>query len=395
MRAALLNSCLGSFVTCLDGIFRKRVETVRVPVGDGIEREHVDARTSRRHPRRRATARVLGPALLAVPAVLTCGPFGASAVAAPARTVSAAAEGADAELLAYHAAGYDDVVDAARLQRYWDLGSVDDATARAGSKLLAGGEELLPYLPSSRDDEVSARFLAAGYDHDDAVVLARMWGARVASADDAALLTGKELLDGGTPAYSPTDTPATAGAEATSAAYFNDGHDSDDLLALAYLWQKSVTETKTAAGRRVLAGEDVPDTASDVAGYVTGLDDKCLGAAGGATSDGTAVDLYGCVGTATQIWSFPGDGTFRIGGKCLDASGAGTADGTTVQLWTCNGTVAQQWIRTAGDDIVNPHADKCLDLTGRSSADYTTTQLWTCTGGSNQKWVLPDRVQVS
>ncbi|GAA2887694.1 hypothetical protein Acy02nite_82300 [Actinoplanes cyaneus] len=124
-------------------------------------------------------------------------------------------------------------------------------------------------------------------------------------------------------------------------------------------------------------------------GPITGLAGKCIGAAAGNTANGTAVDLYSCVGDATQQWTLPGDGTIRTAGKCLDVSAAGTADGTRVQLWDCNGTAAQQWVHSSGRDLVNPNAGKCLDLAGGSSADFTVTQLWTCTGGAGQKWNVP------
>jgi predicted chitinase len=126
-----------------------------------------------------------------------------------------------------------------------------------------------------------------------------------------------------------------------------------------------------------------------VTGQITGLAGKCIGAAGGKTDNGTAIDLYACVGDATQQWTFPGDGTIRTGGKCMDVAGASTADGAKVQLWDCNGTAAQQWLYSSGQDLVNPNADKCLDLAGNSSADFTVTQIWSCTGGANQKWTVP------
>ncbi|WP_203794648.1 ricin-type beta-trefoil lectin domain protein, partial [Actinoplanes derwentensis] len=79
----------------------------------------------------------------------------------------------------------------------------------------------------------------------------------------------------------------------------------------------------TAVGLLGLTG-----TAAHAAtGTITGLAGKCIGAAGGSTGNGTAVDLYACVGDATQQWSRPGDGTIRTAGRCLDVSNAGTADG--------------------------------------------------------------------
>jgi hypothetical protein len=124
-------------------------------------------------------------------------------------------------------------------------------------------------------------------------------------------------------------------------------------------------------------------------GTITGLAGKCIGAAGGATANGTAIDLYSCVGSATQQWTMATDGTIRTSGKCMDVSGSGTADGTKVQLYDCNGTGAQQWTYSAAHDLVNPQSGKCLDLTGNTSADFTTVQIWTCTGAANQKWNAP------
>ncbi|WP_203794920.1 cysteine/serine endopeptidase inhibitor, partial [Actinoplanes derwentensis] len=62
-------------------------------------------------------------------------------------------------------------------------------------------------------------------------------------------------------------------------------------------------------------------------GPITGLAGKCIGAAGGNTASGTAIDLYSCVGDTTQQWTLPGDGTIRTAGRCLDVSNAGTVDG--------------------------------------------------------------------
>jgi hypothetical protein len=116
---------------------------------------------------------------------------------------------------------------------------------------------------------------------------------------------------------------------------------------------------------------------------------KCIGASGGNTTNGTAVDLYSCVGSATQQWTVNSDGSVKTGGKCLDVAGSATNDGATVQLYDCNGTGAQKWYFTPAFDLVNVNADKCLDLTGGSTADFTKVQLWSCTGASNQKWAAP------
>ncbi|MDX3798756.1 ricin-type beta-trefoil lectin domain protein [Streptomyces sp. AK04-3B] len=130
------------------------------------------------------------------------------------------------------------------------------------------------------------------------------------------------------------------------------------------------------------------DTAQPAAGRITGIGGKCVDVAGADPSDGTAVQLYDCNGTAAQQWSVGADGTIRALGKCLDVASGGTADGAPVRLWECNGTAAQQWALPAARDIVNPQANKCLDAAGGAAANGTRLQIWTCTGAAQQKWTV-------
>ncbi|MFE4370653.1 RICIN domain-containing protein [Streptomyces sp. NPDC056835] len=124
-------------------------------------------------------------------------------------------------------------------------------------------------------------------------------------------------------------------------------------------------------------------------GTFTGLGGKCLDVAGGASANGTAVQLYDCNGSTAQRWTVGTDSTIRTLGKCLDVTSASTANGAKVQLYDCNGSGAQQWTYNAGTgDIVNTAADKCLDVTDNSSANGARAQIWTCTGAANQKWRL-------
>ncbi|WP_405934017.1 PQQ-dependent sugar dehydrogenase [Streptomyces longwoodensis] len=126
-----------------------------------------------------------------------------------------------------------------------------------------------------------------------------------------------------------------------------------------------------------------------VPGAVRGVNGKCLDVAGGATGDGTQVQLWTCNGTAAQTWTVGTDGTVRALGKCLDVSGGGAADGTKVQLWTCNGTGAQKWAPQPDGTVRNPQSGKCLDASGGTWNDGTPVHLWTCHTGPNQKWTLP------
>ncbi|MFJ9031130.1 ricin-type beta-trefoil lectin domain protein [Streptomyces sp. NPDC102274] len=124
-------------------------------------------------------------------------------------------------------------------------------------------------------------------------------------------------------------------------------------------------------------------------GTFTGLGGKCLDVAGGASANGTAVQLYDCNGSTAQRWTVGTDSTIRSLGKCLDVTSAATANGAKVQLYDCNGSGAQQWTYNAGTgDIGNTTADKCLDVTDNSSVNGARAQIWTCTGAANQKWRL-------
>ncbi|MFG3033760.1 ricin-type beta-trefoil lectin domain protein [Streptomyces sp. NPDC048253] len=124
-------------------------------------------------------------------------------------------------------------------------------------------------------------------------------------------------------------------------------------------------------------------------GSLAGLAGKCLDVAGGATANGTAVQLYDCNGSAAQRWTVQPDGSLQALGKCLDVVGGSTADGAKTQLYDCNGTGAQRWTYNATTgDVVNAAANKCLDVTDNSSANGARGQIWSCTGAANQKWQL-------
>ncbi|MFF2324803.1 MULTISPECIES: family 16 glycosylhydrolase [unclassified Streptomyces] len=128
--------------------------------------------------------------------------------------------------------------------------------------------------------------------------------------------------------------------------------------------------------------------AGGAGGSITGLGGKCVDVAGASTTNGTAVQLYDCNGTAAQKWTVGADGSIRALGKCLDVKDNSTADGAQLQLWDCTGGAGQRWAVPAARDIVNIQADKCMDATGNSSANGTRLQIWTCAGTANQKWTV-------
>ena len=121
---------------------------------------------------------------------------------------------------------------------------------------------------------------------------------------------------------------------------------------------------------------------------ITGIGGKCLDVRGGATADGTQIQIRTCDNSAAQAWTRSAQ-TLRALGKCLDVSGAGTADGTKIQLWTCNGTGAQNWVPQANGTLVNTNSSKCLDVLDGGTADGTVVHLWTCGTAASQRWTIP------
>jgi dienelactone hydrolase len=70
---------------------------------------------------------------------------------------------------------------------------------------------------------------------------------------------------------------------------------------------------------------------------------KCLNAGG----DGTSANLWTCNGSGAQKWTLQANGNLvnTASGKCLDAVGQGTTNGTALQIYACvgGGQGNQQW----------------------------------------------------
>ncbi|MEU5432296.1 RICIN domain-containing protein [Streptomyces sp. NPDC020719] len=124
---------------------------------------------------------------------------------------------------------------------------------------------------------------------------------------------------------------------------------------------------------------------------------KCVDAASAATADGTAVQQYGCNGTAAQQWQLRAtdSGYVQIDNrndatKAWDVTDVSTADGAPVQLWAYGGGDNQQWrpVQEAGGayHFVNRHSGKCLDVPGASTADGARIQQYTCNGSAAQSF---------
>ena len=130
---------------------------------------------------------------------------------------------------------------------------------------------------------------------------------------------------------------------------------------------------------------------------------KCIDAAGGGTSNGTAVQQWSCFsGNSNQQWQFqPTDsGFYKVVTRNAPAlgwdvsGGAGsTGDGVPIQLWTYGNGTNQQWKPVAHADgsysfTPRNNTNECLDVTNVSTSDGARIQQWTCTGGPAQAFTL-------
>src|SRR3712207_8292194 len=79
--------------------------------------------------------------------------------------------------------------------------------------------------------------------------------------------------------------------------------------------------------------------------YTLSLHDALPILAGGATADGTPIQLHDCTGNVAQQWSLPGDGTVRALGKCLDRSEEHTSELQSRQYLVCRLLLEKKKIR--------------------------------------------------
>ncbi|WP_037841047.1 lectin [Streptomyces sp. NRRL F-5126] len=136
-------------------------------------------------------------------------------------------------------------------------------------------------------------------------------------------------------------------------------------------------------------GGDVAAPPKPRVGAVKSAGGQCVDDANSSTSNGSAIQIWGCDNTAAQDWVIATDGTLRTLGKCLDVSDSGTTSGTKVQLYGCNGSGAQQWKPGANGSLVNPESGLCLDDPSGSTTEGTRLQIYTCNGSGAQNWTLP------
>jgi len=122
----------------------------------------------------------------------------------------------------------------------------------------------------------------------------------------------------------------------------------------------------------------------------------CVDDTNGSTSNGTAVQQWGCsTGNSNQEWQFqPTSGgyyqvvTENNPSEVWDVTGgtSATSNGTPIQLWSATGGTNQQWLPTLQSDgsytfTARNSGNECLDVTNRSTANGTQLQQWACTAG--------------
>jgi hypothetical protein len=135
---------------------------------------------------------------------------------------------------------------------------------------------------------------------------------------------------------------------------------------------------QTPADSPAVAMPPVPGSA------ISGPGGLCLDLAGGATADGTRVDVATCTSGSTQHWVVAADGSVQVAGKCAQAASDGS-----VQLAACGGGTAAQWRAGTTRSLVNVSTSKCLTDPAGGAKPGQAVDVATCTGATNQQWSLP------
>ncbi|QNE17362.1 hypothetical protein F1D05_04800 [Kribbella qitaiheensis] len=216
-----------------------------------------------------------------------------------------------------------------------------------------------------------------------------------ASSDNVAV-TGYQIYRG---------TTLAATVPATAKSY------TDTALSPETTYSYSVRAVDAAGNR---SGASNTATVTTLPGNAGGIDStrwyqvvntgsgKCLDAAGGGTTNGTALQQWTCYsGNNNQLWQFQPTtgGHYRAVSRNntalswdVDGGPGATADGAAVHLWTYGGASNQQWLAADRGNstftFAARNSGKCLDVRDRSTADGARLQQWTCHNGSAQSFRL-------
>lgn len=123
---------------------------------------------------------------------------------------------------------------------------------------------------------------------------------------------------------------------------------------------------------------------------------KCMDDTNNSSANGTKIQIWSCLGDASQNWAYypdtdpGGAGELVHNGKCLDIVNRGTANGSRLQLWSCTGGANQQWYIIGGaGELYNPVSGKCIDDPYSSTVNGRQLDIWSCNGEPWQAWTLP------
>jgi hypothetical protein len=132
------------------------------------------------------------------------------------------------------------------------------------------------------------------------------------------------------------------------------------------------------------SSSDKPSTATGT--FIKGPGGKCVDVSGDDTGgNGARVQLWTCRdGMADEHWTRSGT-TVRTLGRCLDVAGGATTDGSAVQLYDCNGSGAQQWVARPDGSLRNTGSGRCLQPVGGATRDGTRLEIRGCDSSAAQQ----------
>ena len=219
----------------------------------------------------------------------------------------------------------------------------------------------------------------------------RFWVFGAATTDVEYTLTVTDALTGarvnyfnplGTAAAAITDTDAFATCDDSSGGVSVSPARVSAAATPAVVTMSGAADEKSVAGRQLL-----------------GLGDLCLDAEGGATSDGTPVNLFECHRGENQRWVFddgcsygcPGSHSIvGVGDRCLQPEPESGGSSRRLVMGSCEDSEAQ-WNYGIGRyparfSLIHQSSGLCADVEGAVAADGTPVILHECHGGANQLW---------
>jgi Ricin-type beta-trefoil lectin domain len=134
---------------------------------------------------------------------------------------------------------------------------------------------------------------------------------------------------------------------------------------------------------------------SELVGTGSGL---CLNVVGGATTAGTPVQIWSCAGdTPNEVWSAQQSGELvgQGSGLCLNVYNGDTAPGSALIIFSCNGSTPNEvWTLNEKQEVVGMGSGLCLEVVDGGTGEGNNVDISTCTGASNQQWGLTPQGQL-